>query len=47
MTTPTRTERSAANSSIAAAHDALRTLSCPNARLAGLDGVLDRWQAPD
>lgn len=28
-------------------HDAVRTLSCPNARLAGLDGVLDRWQAQD
>lgn len=28
-------------------HDAVRTLSCPSARLAGLDGVLDRWQAQD
>lgn len=28
-------------------HDVVRTLSCPNARLAGLDGVLDRWQAQD
>jgi hypothetical protein len=28
-------------------HDVVRTLSCPNARLAGLDSVLDRWQAQD
>jgi hypothetical protein len=28
-------------------HDVVRTLSCPNARLAGLDGVLDRWQAQE